>query len=187
MKDKIDHSEWLKKITYCLYIVIVLLAINSILLIVVIGNSSASRAFSSSSTGQDGTGEQTDSQEEELPYDVSAFIEMTSDQALEAIKSSEMKVIYFGRSGCGFCRQYVPVLTALQDTYGFQTIYVDTDKLTSADAEKWMALNEYVQQNFGPTPFTLVAKDGGYVAAQLGAMNEEGLAAFLESSGFQKK
>ncbi len=173
MKDKVDYSEWLKKITYCLYIVIVFLVINSILLIVTIGNSEPKTTASDTDT-------------EDLPYDVSEFTEMTSDEALVAMQSSELQVIYFGASTCHFCRQYVPVLTKVQAEYGIHAIYVDMAKVTTEESETWMALDEYVQTNFGYTPLTIIVKDGAYVAGQLGAMSEENLTSFLETNGFQK-
>lgn len=184
MKNQTDYSDMLKKVLNCLYVIIAILALNSILLMISIGdNQSRLKTFSSSNgTGNSSTND--NNQQQELPYDVSEFIEMTTDEAMEAIQSSETQVIYIGHAGCGFCRQYVPVLTTVQAQYGYKTIYIDIDKVTSADVEKWIALDGYVASSFGRTPLTILAKDGAYVAGQLGAMSESGLREFLEANGF---
>ncbi len=171
MKEKrVEHSD---KIVYCLYIIIALLFVNSILLIVSIGNK--------------GNTVLSSNEEEELPYDVSDFAEMTTDQAIETIQAGGFQVIYIGHSSCGFCRKYVPVLQEAQKAFGYQTIYIDTDKLTSADSEKWMALDTYVEESFGYTPLTILTKDGKYVDGQLGYTDYNTLKALLEKNGLQEK
>lgn len=185
MKNKTDYSDILKKMLNCLYAIIVILVLNSILLIISIGdNQSILRTFSSSS-GTGGSSTNDNSQQEELPYDVSQFIEMTTDEAMNAIGSSDVQVIYIGHESCGFCRRFVPVLQEAQDVYGYQTIYIDIDKVTSTDVEKWTSLDEYVFQNFGSTPLTILAKDGVYVDGLLGYVDYDTLKAFLEKNGFQ--
>ena len=174
MKDKINYTDILKKILNCLYVIIVFLLINSILLIVSIGTNQSNSPASSG-----------DEQQEELPYDVSQFKEMTTDETMEAIGSSETQVIYIGRSGCGFCRRFIPVLQEAQKAYGYQTIYVDLDKVTSADVDKWVTLDEYVASSFGRTPFTILARDGQYVDGLLGYVEYDTFSAFLKQNGFQ--
>lgn len=176
MKEKdINYSEILDKIVHCLYVIIIVLILNSILLTV--------------SLGTKGTTDNNinTNQQEVLPYDVSQFTEMTTDQAMEAIQSSELQVIYLGWSGCNFCRRYVPVLKQAQDAFGYKTIYIDMSKVTTADEEKWIALGEYVEQNFGPTPLTILAKDGQFVDGQLGYVDYDTLKALLEKNGLQVK
>lgn len=176
MKEKnIDYSEIFSKMLHCLYVIIAILVLNSILLTISLGSTGSK----DNNTGSD--------EQEKLPYDVSQFKEMTTNQAMEAIQSSELQVIYIGRSGCGYCRAYVPLLTQAQKAYGFTTIYIDTDKLTNADSEKWMALDEYVEQSFGRTPLTILAANGQFVDGQLGYMDYDTLKAFLEKNGLQAK
>lgn len=171
----VDYSDMLKKIVYSLYIVIALLVVNSILLTVSIGT----KGKTSTSTNNN--------QQEELPYDVSQFTEMTTDQAMATIQAGGFQVIYIGHSSCGFCRRYVPVLQEAQKAFGYQTIYIDTDKLTSEDSEKWIALDEFVKQSFGYTPLTILTKDGKYVDGQLGYTDYNTLKALLEKNGLQAK
>ncbi len=172
----VDYSDILKKIVYSLYVIIALLVINSILLTVSIGT----KGTTSTSTNDN-------NEQEELPYDVSDFTEMTTDQAMETIQAGGFQVIYIGHSSCGFCRRYVPVLQEAQKVFGFKTIYIDTDRLTSADSEKWMALDEYVKESFGYTPLTILTKDGKYVDGNLGYIDYNTLKALLEKNGLQVK
>ncbi len=176
MKDKnVDYSSILNKIVYCLYVVIALLILNSILLTVSIGTKGTTNTNNSNN------------EQEELPYDVSQFTEMTTDQAMAAIEAGGIQVFYIGHSSCGFCRRYVPVLQEAQKAYGFKTLYIDTDKLTSADVEKWNALDDYVKESFGYTPLTIITKDGKYLDGQLGYMDYNALKTLLEKNGFQAK
>lgn len=174
VEKQIDYTEYFKKITVCLYIVIAFLFVNTILLMVSINGNDSSKNTNNEET-------------ETYDYDTSAFTEMTTDQAIQSMKSSDMQVIFVGRSGCGYCAQFIPVLEEAQDKFGFKTTYIDLDKVTSDDAQKWLALDEYVSENFGYTPFVILAKDGKYVDGIVGYMEYNSLASFLEENGMSQK
>lgn len=175
MKENKNYIEVLNKITTCLYVIIAFLTLNSILLIVSIG------------TNQDNSKETNTTEQEQLPYDVSKFKEMTTDEAMEAIKSGELQVIYIGHEDCGFCRKFVPVLQTVQDLFGYTTVYLDIDKITSADKDKIIALSSDVKENFGYTPMTILAKDGQYVASHTGYLDLEPFIDFLTTNGVKQK
>ena len=173
MKEKnIDYSEIFSKMLHCLYVIIAILVLNSILLTVSLGSKST-------------TNNSTNNEQEELPFDVSKFTEMTTDQAMETIQAGGVQVFFIGHSSCGYCRLFVPVLQQAQEAFGYTTIYIDTDKLTNADSERWTALDEYVQQSFGRTPLTVITKDGQYLDGLLGYTDYDTFKELLERNGFQ--
>ncbi len=171
-KNLIDSTNTLRKVVNCLYIIIVFLILNSILLIISIG---------------DNTTTDVDMQQEKLAYDVSQFIEMTTDQVMDAIQSEEMQIIYIGHETCNYCRLFIPVLQQAQQKFGYKTIYIDLDKVSTTDRQKISALDSFVEEMYGYTPMIIMTKSGQYVDGFVGYIDYEQFKLFLEGNGFKEK
>lgn len=170
-------EEILNKILKCLYVLIVIMIINTILLIAGIsGNGSSSN---------DDT--QTTTEEENIEYDVSMFNAIDADGLVSAFNSSDMQVIYMGRSSCGYCVQFLPTLQQAQSEFGYTTLYLDITTVSEGDLTKIIALDEeFFNEYYGSTPLTLLVKDGKIVDSQVGYSDYDTFASLLTKNGFTK-
>lgn len=133
-------------------------------------------------------------------YDVSKFNEISASDIAKVSKDKTI-LLYIGRSTCGYCVQYVPILQEVQDKYGkYTTYYLDIAKIydysrgvkLDEDAESIM-LNlktsdsqKGVMNNFGSTPMTLVIKNGKVVDSIIGYVDAGTLDSMVVENGLNK-
>ena len=177
--DKINKyqitKEIMNKILKSLYIIIALLLIN--ILVVITTNGSVKKEET-----------KTDDTEENTECDVSMFTSIDADGVVDAFKSSEMKVIYMGRSTCGYCVQFLPNLQKAQEEYGYETLYLDISTVDSDGQSKIVDLDkDFFEENYGATPTVLLVKDNKIVDSHVGYSEYDNYAKFLEKNGFSKK
>lgn len=165
-------EEQLKKLQVCVYIIIVLLLVNTIALF-------ASLKDPSETTSEDETGETYD-------YDVSMFDAISADEFEEAFNGSELQVVYFGRPTCGFCVQFLPVLQQAQADYGYTTLYVDIESVDSDGQAKITGLDSYLEETYGQTPNVVLVQNGQIVDYNLGYTDYSTFTSMLEENGFTK-
>jgi len=172
VKNQIDYTSLLNKIVICLIVIIVLLSLNLIVNIVKGGSSSSNT-------------DDTTTTEELGEYDVSDFNTLSVTDAVAQIEKGKTQVIYIGRSTCGYCVQFLPVLKEAQEKLGYTTTYIDLEQVTTDDQEKLVAYDDYISENFGYTPMVLVFKDGKYVDGWVGYAEYEQFASFLADAGIK--
>jgi hypothetical protein len=175
-KAQDNYTEILTKIFYVLIAIAVLVAAN--LFVNIIKNGSTTKA--------DATEEETDTTSE---YDVSMFTEKTTTEAVESIKKGDTEVVYIGRSTCGYCVKFLPILQQAQKEYGYTTTYIDLTKMTSDDQTTLLTLDndeKYISENFGYTPMILIFRDGKLVKGWVGYAEYSSFASFLEENGITK-
>lgn len=167
----------LSQIKNCLYIIIALLIMLLFTIIIVNGDKKEVE-------------EQTS-----IEYDVSDFKSVDFEGFMAATKASGYNIIYIGRSSCGYCANFIPVMKQAQVDYGYTTIYYDitqvidfvNNKIIDEDQyEQILALDDYVEEQFGSTPMVLVFKDGKYVNGWVGYDSYDNFASFIEESGLTK-
>lgn len=172
-----DYSEVLNKILICLYALIAILVINTTILLVKDGSTK--------------TNTTSDNSEENVDYDVSMFTSVTADTLGEAVSSDTAKIVYIGRSTCGYCVQFLPILQQAQTDYGYETLYLDITTVTTTEQQdKILAFDneeEFLKQNFGGTPMVLLMKNGKIVDTWIGYAEYSEYSAWLEKNGFAKK
>ena len=172
-----ETKELMNKILKCLYVLIGLLLINTIIMIAVNGNVNKDDSESSD----------TDT-EENTEYDVSMFTSIDADGVVDAFSSSETKVIYMGRSTCGYCVQFLPNLQKAQEEYDYETLYLDISTVDSDGQSKIVNLDEeFFNENYGATPTVLLVKYNKIVDSHIGYSEYDDYASFLEKNGFSKK
>lgn len=173
--EKKDNSA---KILVCLYIIIGLLALNT--LVVILSNASNE----SPTTGN------TEETKENTEYDISMFNEITTDDLSKVASSSEPQVIYIGRSTCGYCVAFLPTLQKAQSEYGYTTQYLDITKITTEEQQNALLAydndSKILSDNFGSTPMVLIVKDGKLVNGTVGYEEYDTFADFLEENGISK-
>ena len=170
-----ESKEIMNKILKSLYVIIALLLIN--ILVVIATNGSVKKEET-----------KTDDTKENTEYDVSMFTSIDADGVVDAFKSSEMKVIYMGRSTCGYCVQFLPNLQKAQEEYGYETLYLDISTVDSDGQSKIVDLDkDFFEENYGATPTVLLVKDNKIVDSHVGYSEYDDYAKFLEKNGFSKK
>ena len=195
-----DRVAIIEKKTSAVLILCVVAALASVVTMCVTifgGNSNKNNSSKDTTETNESAG-----QEEEITYeyDVSKFNEISASDIAKVSKDKTI-LLYIGRSTCGYCVQYVPVLQEVQDKYGtYTTYYLDIAKIydysrgvkIDEDAESIM-LNlktsdsqKDVMQNFGSTPMTLVIKNGRIVDSIIGYVDAGTLDALVTDNGLNK-
>lgn len=170
-----ETKEIMNKILRCLYAIIILLTVNTIIMIVTNGTINTSE-------------DETEQEDNQAEYDVSMFTEIDADGVVNAFKSKELKVIYMGRSTCGYCVQFLPSLQKAQEEYQYETLYLDISKVNSDGQKKIIGLDEeFFNEYYGSTPTVLLVKDNKIVDKHIGYSEYDDYAKFLEKNGFDKK
>ena len=189
-EEKISElQEVLGKILICLYVVIALLAINTI--VVIVKNSSSEPKVTETPESDEGN---------EVEYDVSKMQTATVDEVLKMFENKEKKVLYFGRKNCGACISFVPTLNKAQEDRGYTTVYIDINTVdTTTDSfktlqkklDKKTTINENgkdVTDTFGNfygyTPTIIVIDNGKMQGGIIGA-DEQGLYDLLDANNIK--
>ena len=173
-----EIKEILKKILICAYVIIALLAINTIIMFI-----------SNVEVTKDSNSAQTEETEENTEYDVSMFDAVDTTKTIELFDSEDTQVIYIGRSTCGYCVQFLPVLQQAQEDYGYTTKYLDITTVTEEEQSALLAKDndeDFLSTNFGSTPMVILVKDGKIVDGRVGYSEYDAFASFLEENGFKK-
>ena len=97
-------------------------------------------------------------------------------------KEGGIVVTVFGQTWCEHCKNFKPVMTKVQEEYGFKLYWFDLDETSAKD--KVTLENTYsIYSDFG-TPYTFITNNGEFVADyQNGGMDEEQLIEFLKENG----
>lgn len=177
-----DYTKVLEHIKYCLYVLIALLAINTIVLLVV--NSDGKSTTTSESTDE---------------YNVSTFNSITPSEFMDLANGSKTEVIYLGRETCSYCVKFLPVLQDAEKDYDYTTNYVDVANIetSSADYTSMLALingmtekyNTEYSTNYtslyGYTPMVVIVKDGKIQDIWIGYGEYSTYKTFLEDNGIE--
>lgn len=173
----------LKEIKILLVAVVVLLVFICVVTLVTNKKIVSTYSGGPGNTGGNNGGNNQD----EIEYDVSSFIEVNADELLELYDKEGYYLIYTGRSTCGYCVMYVPVLKEIQEKYDIDVYYLDITKVTQDDYDKLTKVENLLTENFGTTPLTMVYKDGKYVDGTVGYVEASVLEELLNKTGMISK
>ena len=174
-----ENTKLLQKILKCVYVIIALLAINTIILLASNVKITADK-------------EKTEQKEEETvnsDYDVSMMDTINMDKLIDLFDSKNTQVIYLGRSTCGYCIQFLPVLQQAQKDYDYTTKYFDITTAEDGDVARLLKYDndeKFLNENYGATPMVLLVKDGKLKDTWVGYSDYDEFAQFLEKNGFEK-
>lgn len=176
-----NTEKILNKLLICAYVIIALLFINTIILF------TSNIEVTKSSSDENNTAVE----EENTEYDVSMFNSVTTEEALKLFDSSDIQVIYIGRSTCGYCVKFLPSLQKAQKEYGYKTNYLDITTITEDDQAKLIERDndsKFIETNIIPgyTPQVILVKDGKLVDGWVGYAEYDEFAKFLEKNGITK-
>lgn len=193
-KEEISN-EIAKKIVNMLYIVIILLVINFALGLSNTTKTSElySRSFSDNNNNNGGNSQTNNDTNSD--YDVSKYKAINYSEFSKAKKAKGYQVIYIGRSSCGYCAKFIPIMNQVQSDYGFTHLYFDITQLFDFSANKvtdenayneLIKENDFYKENLLSTPMVVVYKDGKYVSGTVGYQPVETYAKFIEDAGMKK-
>ena len=126
---------------------------------------------------------------------------ISPERDLKKLSKGKTILVYIGRSTCGYCVQFVPVLKEVQEKHSYKTYYIDIAKILdytggsgALDNEannimsKFAAneANKNVMDDWGATPMTLVIKDNKIVDALVGAADAATLEDLVKRNGLAK-
>lgn len=181
-----------KKVNATLILVVIMAILAIINLSILVSNNSGQ-----TTTNEDLTPNSTDISAD---YDVSEFDEIKASDLSKESKNKTI-VVYIGRSSCGYCVQFVPILKSVQEKYNFTTKYIDIAKIIDYNSSSISNQDAYnlltnmktnseqkgIMEQFGSTPMTLVIKNNTIVDSIVGATDESTLTKLIEDNGFSKK
>ena len=195
MKKEVKKNETeelvnlLNRIRVLLFLILIVLVINVVVNVTNTSNTWYLR-------GDTPTNGSENNEQEELPeYDVSKFEEVDYSGFKKAIKSKDISVVYMGRSTCGYCALFIPVMNEAQEKYGFKTYYLDVTRVFNFETnsvvdqkafDEITGMNDFFKENFLATPMVAIFKNGKYVDGTIGYQELETYSSFLEKNGIKK-
>ena len=169
VKNQIDYTNILNRIFISLVVIAVLLFINLTVTVF-------TKTMNNSTETKDQTTED---------YDISDLNEMTVNDALKQIEKGKTEVVFIGRSSCGYCVKFLPIVKEVQKELGFKHIYINLEKMDSDGYDALAALDSYISDNLGATPMVLVFKDGKFVKGTVGYTDATTYKSFLNEQGIK--
>lgn len=113
------------------------------------------------------------------------FVTISMDDYVELMKEDYF-VVVIGRTGCGFCSKYQPVMNEIIKSYDIDMYYVDIAYFDEGDYNTLINSSKYLKENEWGTPTTLVFKKGKFVEAFSGYAEKSTIVDFLKSTGVIK-
>ena len=176
-----EEKVLLEKLLKCAYVIIALLAINTLL--VFIANIDSNDNKSTKTTTSEGT------EETATDYDVSMMNAVDMDGLMDLFNSEDTQVVYLGRETCGYCVKFLPTLQKAQEDYGYKTNYLDITTVSEDDVNKLLEKDNeegFLKENYGATPMVILVRDGKMVDTWVGYSEYDSFAQFLEKNNFKK-
>ncbi len=104
------------------------------------------------------------------------------DKYNELYNNEELSIIYIGRTGCGYCEKYDPIIKEVIEEYKLSYYYIDLSKLTQTDRKNLYETGEvFKDENFG-TPTTIIASKKTIIKSHIGYMDKDSLVKFLQET-----
>ena len=189
LEDRVMNIE--KKVNWTFGLSVIITIISVLLLIFVLAD--GTEKSTDKNTDNSGTPSEVASD-----YDVSAFKEIKAQDIKKESKGKNI-LIYVGRSSCGYCVQYVPILKQVQEKINkYKTYYIDIAKILDFESATGGILDkeaneimqqldkEFMESNWGATPLTLVVKDSKLVDSLVGYVDADTLEKLVKNNGFAK-
>ncbi len=186
-KEEIEQMNLLiKQIRSILVIIACILVLNVIVTGISSNHSNNNNNNNTSTTNENNNGSSTEEETSTTEYDVSSFTEITVDEMFNKVNTSGYRIVYVGRSGCGYCRMFLGALRQAQSEFNYETLYIDLDKVTTDGSNKMKAISSDLNEKFGYTPMVIVYKDGVYQDVWVGYAEYSSFASFLTGLGMTK-
>ena len=97
-------------------------------------------------------------------------------------KEDKYVVTVIGLTYCDHCKNYNPVISGLAKEYDFKLYWFDIDAMSEEDSNTLTTTYD-LQQYTGASPYTVITKNGEFVADYVGEMPESETKTFLQDNG----
>lgn len=97
-------------------------------------------------------------------------------------KEDKYVVTVIGLTYCQYCKNYNPVISGLAKEYDFKLYWFDIDAMSEEDSNILTTTYD-LQQYTGSSPYTVITKNGEFVADNVGGMSESETKTFLQDNG----
>ncbi len=191
LEDRVANMEQKLNIVLVLAVIMTVVAVATMFIVI----------FKGDSKSKNNSNETKTEEKEDVvtyDYDVSAFKEISASE-IESESKGKTILLYIGRSTCGYCVQFVPILTEVQEKHDYTTYYLDIAKIydyqngvvLDSAAEKIMLdlktsdSQKGIMSNFGSTPMTLVIKNGKVVDSIVGYVDAGTVETLVSSNGLK--
>lgn len=111
-----------------------------------------------------------------VDYDVTFMNQISLKETYDKIMNQETVLVLSGRSTCGPCKRFVPVLKSVYSELHIKDgIYLDRNSIKSNTEgyQEFLDLSDTISENFGGTPFFMIFQDGKLKDYILGITSEE--------------
>lgn len=121
---------------------------------------------------------------ESVSLEEAGFNEVTLEQYLNLVKSSDKNIILVARPTCGYCEKFAPILKQAKDDLGLNVNYINTDNFSSDDWTKFTDSLDYLSSEEWGTPLLLIVQNGDIVAVNNGYVELDTIKSFFKENGF---
>ena len=122
-----------------------------------------------------------------LLFGINFLNEYNSKKYLEKFEekfvSEEQQLVLLARENCSYCQMFTPLLNYMAEKYGFEYLYVDTNKLTDKALSSILEKLKVDEDDFG-TPHLSLVKAGAVIDDIPGYADEQKLLQFLKEHGY---
>ena len=102
-------------------------------------------------------------------------------------KKDKTYFVYTGRSTCGYCVAFLPMLQQSISDYDYTLYYLDIDKLSNEDLTKIAELHDDFADTIGGTPMVYAMGKKDVKDINRGYTEYNTYASFLEKNGIKKR
>lgn len=100
-----------------------------------------------------------------------------------AMASEERHMIVIGRDNCVYCQMFIPLLDYMKEQYGFDYLYINTNKITKKGLNRVLDELNVDKSKFG-TPHVSLIENGKVIDEILGYVDEKEVLTFLQKYGY---
>lgn len=108
------------------------------------------------------------------------YIAIDYNEYNELLESKDYFFIAIGRTGCGYCDQYKPVLKEVSEELELPLHYIDVANLEEDEIEEFSTSNDFLKSNEWGTPTTLILNKDKVIASQQGYVDAQELKDFIK-------
>lgn len=106
--------------------------------------------------------------------------QISYDEYAKKVENKEAFIVIIERAGCGYCEQYMPIVTEVAEEKKIPIYYIDTDTLTTEEMNLLSTKNNYLKKNKWGTPTTLFMLGDRVLNSIGGYVEKESVLSFLD-------
>ena len=102
------------------------------------------------------------------------------------LKSDKASILVVGQTTCSYCIKSKPILNEIVDSNNITINYINVNKLSEEESEKFKNSLDYLRDEQWGTPLTLIIKDGKVIDSANGLLDKDGYVELFKKNGIIK-